>query len=78
MSRRGIKCNVARIGFVVIASGCAVASVPSQGAVRHKRPAAYRHNWSIQPRAALALVAEPTHPGPMRYYGGPKSPIWRQ
>ncbi|MGY3239823.1 MULTISPECIES: hypothetical protein [unclassified Bradyrhizobium] len=31
--------------------------------------------WAAAPIQAVALA--PTQPGPMRYYGGPKSPMWR-
>lgn len=31
--------------------------------------------WAAAPMQALAQA--PIHPGPMHYYGGPKSPMWR-
>ena len=31
--------------------------------------------WGAAPAQAMAQA--PTHLGPMRYYGGPKSPMWR-
>ena len=36
------------------------------------------HAHRVVPVAAVQLVAQaPIHLGPMRYYGGPKSPMWR-
>jgi hypothetical protein len=78
MSKRGITFNVARIGFVLIAAACAVGSVPIEAAARHNRHVAHPRYWGIRAQDALVLAVEPTHPGPIRYYGGPKSPMWRQ
>lgn len=76
MSSLGIKFIVVRIGFLLIATACAVASAPCEAAAKHTKHGVRRHNWSTEMQNALAST-EPTS-GPQRYYGGPKSPRWRQ
>jgi hypothetical protein len=74
MSCLGIKFNVVRIGFLLIAAACAVTSAPCEATAKHTKHGARRHNWSTEMQNALAS----TEPTPERYYGGPKSPMWRQ
>jgi hypothetical protein len=71
----------ARVGAVGSAVMMMVA-VPSEASARHhKHVAHHHHHLSYQAREAQALVApqvQAVNPGSMRYFGGPKSPMWRE
>lgn len=78
MSGPGIECDVASIGCALIATAVVVAGVPGEAAAKHIKHVAHHHNWSVRVRNAQAFASEPMQLGQMRYYGGPKSPMWRQ
>ena len=73
-----------RVGAVDSAVMLMVA-VPSEASARHHKHVAHHHHHhhhlSYQAREAQALVApqvQAVNPGSMRYFGGPKSPMWRE
>ena len=78
MSNFEIGRKFARIGIVVLAVAGVTASVTGEAAARHHRHVAHRHH-PLSPAAqdAQASLPESSHLGVMRYYGGPKSPMWR-
>jgi hypothetical protein len=68
-----------RIGLVtLIASILAIGiSGDALAKVHHSRHRhAHARGVAYQGRAQL-VPQQPARPGPMRYYGGPKSPMWR-
>jgi hypothetical protein len=78
MSRLGIRFNVARIGSVLIGTALAVATVPSEAAAEHAKHVVHRRALSLDVQNARASLNESSRQGAMRYYGGPKSPMWRE
>lgn len=66
--------SIIQVAITLIA-GAILTIVPAQARHGHHR---HMHAHRVVPVAALQLVAQaPIHLGPMRYYGGPKSPMWR-
>jgi hypothetical protein len=69
-----------RTGLVVLAAIATVAVPIDASATRHKH-VSHRHLPVSHPENAWASTAPETSSpslAPMRYYGGPKSPMWRQ
>jgi hypothetical protein len=66
-----------------LAAAVSIASLPGEAEAtyhRHHKHAAQNHVLNRQVRHAQAFVLAPaqgTSPGTMRYFGGPKSPMWR-
>lgn len=78
MSNFGIGRKLAQIGISVFAAAIVVAGVTGEAAARHHRHVAHhRQPLSVQAQDAQASLNETSHLGVMRYYGGPKSPMWR-
>jgi len=75
MSNPGIGRKLARVGVVLFAAAIAMASVPGEAAAKH-----FKHHRALSGEAqnAQAAMTESSHLGAMRYYGGPKSPMWRE
>jgi hypothetical protein len=69
--------KLARVGVVLFAAAIAMASVPGEAAARHLRHVAHHRALSLETQNAQAAMTESSHLGAMRYYGGPKSPMWR-
>ncbi|MBR1086307.1 hypothetical protein JQ621_02325 [Bradyrhizobium manausense] len=56
----------------------ALLMVGTAGSAQAKHGHRHRHAHHHAPTATARLAAqEPSSLGPMRYYGGPKSPMWR-
>jgi hypothetical protein len=71
--------DIARIGFVVFAAGVMSVMVAGEAAAKHRRHVARYHGLSKQTvNAQAAMLPQTTSYGSMRYYGGPKSPMWRE
>jgi hypothetical protein len=71
--------GIARIGFVVFAAGMMSVMVTGEAAAKHRRHVAHHHGLSKQTvNAQAAMLPQSASSGSMRYYGGPKSPMWRQ
>jgi hypothetical protein len=67
----------ARIGFVMLVATAMTAGICGDAVAKiHKGRLHVRGVTSENP---VQLVSqEPVRPGAMRYYGGPKSPMWRE
>jgi hypothetical protein len=69
----------ARIGFVLLVTAIVTAAMPGEVAAKHRKHAAHHHVVSKRTQnARAALYPQTTSFGSMRYYGGPKSPMWRE
>jgi hypothetical protein len=65
----------ARIGFAALVAAIVTAGFSGNALAAHK---GHRHVHSAVYQSQAQLVSpQPTQLGPMRYYGGPKSPMWR-
>jgi hypothetical protein len=75
-----ISARRARIGFLSLAAAMILAaSFAGDAAARHRVHIA--HFRGLNARAQYVqgvLVQESAGPAAMRYYGGPKSPMWRE
>ena len=73
----GMIANIARVGFVIpigtilILGSCGDAVAKTGKRHWHARHAVFDSH------AQLVWQQQPARLGPMRYYGGPKSPMWR-
>ena len=68
--------DIARIGFVMLAAAMSL-TVPGEARAKRWRHIAHHHVWSKHTKNALAAMPpQTTSLGSMRYYGGPKSPMW--
>jgi hypothetical protein len=77
MSMTRIEKMPARIGFAILAAALLSAVTPGEAAARHVKHIAHHHVHQ-QVQTAQADTSQPSNLGPMRYYGGPKSPMWRE
>ena len=70
---------MARIGRVILVVAAISLTVPGEAAAKRSRHIAHHHVWSKQTKnARAAMPPQTTSLGSMRYYGGPKSPMWRE
>lgn len=71
----------ARLGFAVLCGALLTTVVSGEAFARHHggRLDARLHNTRHAFASSHAELAsrQPSQPGPLRYYGGPKSPMWR-
>jgi uncharacterized protein (UPF0333 family) len=74
MSNPGIGRDEISVGAVLLAAAIATLSVPCESAAKN---AAHHHKLTVPAQNAQATMTESTNLGAMRYYGGPKSPMWR-
>jgi hypothetical protein len=65
----------ARIGFVTLVTTILTAGICSDAVAKVHKGRLHAHSSFSESRAQLASQ-EPARLGPMRYYGGPKSPMW--
>jgi hypothetical protein len=70
----GMVANIARVGFVILLG--TIVTTSGEAAARHRKRHLHAHR-SIAESHAQLLLQQPMRLGPMRYYGGPKSPMWR-
>jgi hypothetical protein len=76
----GFSFETARVGFVIlvgtmlIVGSCGDAVAKAGQARRHAR---YESCGRDSPKHLQLVTQQPVRLGPMRYYGGPKSPMWR-
>jgi hypothetical protein len=71
--------GLAKTGLVIIAVAAMSLMVPGEAAARRSRHIAHYHVLSRQTKSAqTAVLPRTTGLGSMRYYGGPKSPMWRE
>jgi hypothetical protein len=77
-TRRSSSATKTRIGFAFLAAVIAATAMPGEAWAKHWKHVARHHCTRKQLQDAQAsIVRQPTRLGPMRYYGGPKSPMWR-
>jgi hypothetical protein len=75
--------GIARIGFVVLSAAVLTAGICGDAFARAHKKHLHHRGFTIESRdkqsgKSLQFVSqEPVRLGPMRYYGGPKSPMWR-
>jgi hypothetical protein len=71
--------RIARWGFVVVLGAILAVATSGEAAAKHRKGHLhYAHvHHSIEGSHAQLLPQQPARPGAMRYYGGPKSPMWR-
>jgi uncharacterized membrane protein YjjB (DUF3815 family) len=71
--------GLAKAGLLILAVAAVSLMVPGEAAARRSRHIAHHHALSKQTKSAqTAMLPQTTRLGSMRYYGGPKSPMWRQ
>jgi hypothetical protein len=71
--------GLAETGLVILAVAAMSLMVPGEASARRSRHIAHHHVLSKQTkRARTAMLPQTTPLGGMRYYGGPKSPMWRE
>jgi hypothetical protein len=76
--------RMARIGLVILAAAVITAGLCGEAAAHHRKRHRHAHHFRCEchraePGRDVQLVSpQPVRLGPMRYYGGPKSPMWRE
>jgi hypothetical protein len=71
--------RIARWGVVVVLGAILAVATSGEAAAKHRKGHLnYAHvHHSIAGSYAQILPQQPARLGAMRYYGGPKSPMWR-
>jgi hypothetical protein len=83
VSVRGFSLETARVGFVILVGtilivwSCGDAVAKAGSARRHARSLIYESRGRESTKHLQLVPQQPVRLGPMRYYGGPKSPMWR-
>jgi hypothetical protein len=67
----------ARIGFVILVATAMTAGIGGDAAAKVHKGRLHARGFASEIRVQL-VAQEPVRLGPMRYYGGPKSPMWRE
>jgi hypothetical protein len=71
--------GLARTGLVIVVVAAMSLMVPGEAAAKRSRHIARHHVFSKQTKSAqTAMLRQTACLGSMRYYGGPKSPMWRE
>jgi hypothetical protein len=67
--------RTAQIGFATLVAAIVTTGFSGNAVAAHK---GHRHvHSSVYESHAQLISQQPAQPGPLRYYGGPKSPMWR-
>jgi len=69
--------KVSRLGLAVLTSAMLATATPGEASAKHVRHIAHQHAHK-QVQTGQTESAQPSNLGVMRYYGGPKSPMWRE
>ncbi len=71
--------RIARWGFVVVLGAILAVATSGEAAAKHRKGHLhYAHvHHSVAGSHAQLLTQQAARLGAMRYYGGPKSPMWR-
>jgi hypothetical protein len=71
--------KIARLGIVVVAGAILATANSGEASAKHRKGHLhYAHvHHSIAGSYAQLSPQQPARLGAMRYYGGPKSPMWR-
>ena len=67
-----------RITFGVMVAAIAIIVAPAEAAVNHRKHLVHFHRTYASVQIARASVPQAATLSPMRYYGGPKSSMWRE
>jgi hypothetical protein len=62
---------------MIVAVTIIAASIDA-AAAKHRKRVVHHHRTHASVQMVQAAAPQPTTLGPMRYYGGPKSPMWRE
>jgi hypothetical protein len=75
-----INARRARTGFLTLAAAMiAVTGLAGDAAARHRGHTARLHGLNARAQYVQSVVVqESAGPAVIRYYGGPKSPMWRE
>jgi hypothetical protein len=65
-----------RLGFVTLIATILTAGICGDALAKVHKGRLHARSSIYESRAQL-VSQQPVQPGPMRYYGGPKSPMWR-
>jgi hypothetical protein len=65
-----------RLGFVTLVAAVLIAGACSDAVAKAHKGRLHARNSAFESHAQL-VSQQPVRPGPMRYYGGPKSPMSR-
>jgi hypothetical protein len=68
--------RIVRAGLVVLVGAILTIGASGEAAAKHRSGHLHAHRVLAYSHAEL-LPQHPARPGVMRYYGGPKSPMWR-
>ena len=68
--------RIARLGFLLVVGAIFAVATSGEAAAKHHKASMHSHQVNVK-RYAQALPQKPVRLGTMRYYGGPKSPMWR-
>ena len=69
--------NSLRIGVACLAAVSLIGSVPTEASAKHFKHVAH-HRAHKQVETVQTAADTGSNLGAMRYYGGPKSPMWRE
>jgi hypothetical protein len=67
----------ARIKFVMLVAAAMTVGICGDAVAKVHKGRLHAQSFTSKTRRELVLQ-EPVRPEPMRYYGGPKSPMWRE
>jgi len=80
LKEAGMTCRIGRsasIAFVALIAALLTDGFTGEALAKVHRAHMHVRGAVYQSHAQL-VSPEPDHLGPMRYYGGPKSPMWRE
>jgi hypothetical protein len=75
--------RTARIGFAALIAAILTAGICGDAVARVHKKHWHHRSFTVESRESQSgqnwqfVSQEPVRLGPMRYYGGPKSPMWR-
>jgi hypothetical protein len=70
-----MNCRSGRIGLVALVAAILTAGLSGNAGAKTHKGHRYAHKFVYDSRAQMPQ--QPAQLAPMRYYGGPKSPMWR-
>ena len=70
--------RTSRVVFGLTVVMVAIMAAPACAAAKRHKHVAYHHHRHVRVQMAQAAAPQAVTLGPMRYYGGPKSPMWRE
>jgi hypothetical protein len=65
-----------RIGYVTLVAAILTVGISGDAFAKAHKARVHAHRAIAESRAEM-VSEQPSQPGTMRYYGGPKSPMWR-